>query len=94
MHIDPTFRSRRSNVLARRGMVATSQPLAAMAGLDSSDVAIGGYASSERQTHGPAVWAERTLERMPRGKRITACHKPYWAITTPTSARSVVLVLA
>ena len=33
MNIDPTFRSRRSNVLARRGMVATSQPLAAQAGL-------------------------------------------------------------
>ena len=33
MKIDPTFRSRRSNVLARRGMVATSQPLAAQAGL-------------------------------------------------------------
>ena len=30
----PLYRSRRSNVLARRGMVATSQPLAAQAGLD------------------------------------------------------------
>jgi gamma-glutamyltranspeptidase/glutathione hydrolase len=34
MHTDPIFRSRRSNVLATRGMVATSQPLAAQAGLD------------------------------------------------------------
>ena len=34
MNIDATFRSRRSNVLAQRGMVATSQPLAAQAGLD------------------------------------------------------------
>ena len=34
MNIDPVFRSRRSNVLATRGMVATSQPLAAQAGLD------------------------------------------------------------
>ena len=34
MQIDPFFRSRRSNVLATRGMVATSQPLAAQAGLD------------------------------------------------------------
>jgi gamma-glutamyltranspeptidase/glutathione hydrolase len=34
MQIDPNFRSRRSNVLARRGIVATSQPLAAQAGLD------------------------------------------------------------
>ncbi len=34
MKIDSTFRSRRSNVLATRGMVATSQPLAAQAGLD------------------------------------------------------------
>jgi len=34
MHIDAVFRSRRSNVLATHGMVATSQPLAAQAGLD------------------------------------------------------------
>ncbi|MCL4832109.1 MAG: gamma-glutamyltransferase family protein [Caldilineaceae bacterium] len=33
MNFDFTFRSRRSNVLARNGMVATSQPLAAQAGL-------------------------------------------------------------
>ncbi|MEZ4868851.1 MAG: gamma-glutamyltransferase family protein [Caldilineaceae bacterium] len=34
MKVDAVFRSRRSNVLATRGMVATSQPLAAQAGLD------------------------------------------------------------
>lgn len=34
MNIDTAFRSRRSNVMALRGMVATSQPLAAQAGLD------------------------------------------------------------
>lgn len=34
MRVDLVFRSRRSNVLARGGMVATSQPLAALAGLD------------------------------------------------------------
>ena len=34
MNIDAVHRSRRSNVLARHGMVATSQPLAAQAGLD------------------------------------------------------------
>jgi gamma-glutamyltranspeptidase/glutathione hydrolase len=33
MSFDAVFRSRRSNVLARHGMVATSQPLAAQAGL-------------------------------------------------------------
>lgn len=33
MKFDAVFRSRRSNVLATRGMVATSQPLAAQAGL-------------------------------------------------------------
>jgi gamma-glutamyltranspeptidase/glutathione hydrolase len=33
MNIDSTYRSRRSNILATRGMVATSQPLAAQAGL-------------------------------------------------------------
>lgn len=34
MNVDALFRSRRSNVLATRGMVATSQPLAAGVGLD------------------------------------------------------------
>jgi gamma-glutamyltranspeptidase/glutathione hydrolase len=34
MNFDAVFRSRRSNVLATRGMVAASQPLAAQAGLD------------------------------------------------------------
>lgn len=34
MKVDAVFRSRRSNVMARRGIVATSQPLAAQAGLD------------------------------------------------------------
>ncbi len=34
MIFDATFRSRRSNVMATRGMVATSQPLAAQAGLE------------------------------------------------------------
>ncbi len=34
MNYDFVFRSRRSNVLARHGMVATSQPLAAQAGLE------------------------------------------------------------
>jgi gamma-glutamyltranspeptidase/glutathione hydrolase len=34
MNFDAIFRSRRSNVLARHGMVATSQPLAAQAGLE------------------------------------------------------------
>jgi hypothetical protein len=33
MKVDAVFRSRRSNVMATRGMVATSQPLAAQAGL-------------------------------------------------------------
>ena len=32
MKVDAVFRSRRSNILATRGMVATSQPLAAQAG--------------------------------------------------------------
>ena len=34
LNVDSVFRSRRSNVLGRRGMVATSQPLAAQAGLE------------------------------------------------------------
>ncbi|MCB9137957.1 MAG: gamma-glutamyltransferase family protein [Caldilineaceae bacterium] len=35
MNFDTKFRSRRSNVLATRGMVATSQPLAAQAGMET-----------------------------------------------------------
>ena len=35
MDFDAVFRSRRSNVVATRGMVATSQPLAAQVGLDT-----------------------------------------------------------
>jgi gamma-glutamyltranspeptidase/glutathione hydrolase len=35
LNFDAVFRSRRSNVLATRGMVATSQPLAAQAGLET-----------------------------------------------------------
>lgn len=34
MNFDAVFRSRRSNIMATRGIVATSQPLAAQAGLD------------------------------------------------------------
>ena len=34
MKVDAVFRSRRSNVMATRGMVATSQPLAAQAGIE------------------------------------------------------------
>jgi gamma-glutamyltranspeptidase/glutathione hydrolase len=34
MRIDPAFRSRRSNLYAARGVIATSQPLAAQAGVD------------------------------------------------------------
>ena len=34
MHLDAIFRSRRSNAMATHGMVATSTPLAAQAGLD------------------------------------------------------------
>jgi dephospho-CoA kinase len=43
---------------------------AAKIGLDSSDQSIGGFAGSERQKHGAAIWAERTLENMPRGNVI------------------------
>jgi gamma-glutamyltranspeptidase/glutathione hydrolase len=34
MHYDFEFRSRRSNVMSTRGIVAASQPLATLAGLD------------------------------------------------------------
>jgi gamma-glutamyltranspeptidase/glutathione hydrolase len=43
LNVDPIFRSRRSNVFSRRGMVATSQPLAAQAGLET--LAQGGSAA-------------------------------------------------
>jgi dephospho-CoA kinase len=38
--------------------------------LGVSDESIGGFASSERQKHGAAIWAERTLESMPKGNAI------------------------
>ena len=34
MNVNSNYNSRRSNVMATRGVVATSQPLAAQAGLD------------------------------------------------------------
>jgi len=37
------------------------------AGIDSSDMSIGGFATSQRDEHGPDVWAVRTLQRMPDG---------------------------
>jgi len=52
------------------GMGDTVRRYAAINGLDSSDATIGGYAGSERQAHGPAIWAQRTLERMPTGNTV------------------------
>jgi dephospho-CoA kinase len=52
------------------GMGDVVRHFASLAGLDSSDVSIGGFANSQRQEHGPAVWAERTLEMMPDGNVI------------------------
>lgn len=43
---------------------------AALSKLDSGDASIGGFAGSQRLEHGPAIWAERTLERMPAGNVI------------------------
>ena len=43
---------------------------AAKLGLDSSDQSIGSFASFERQKHGAAIWAKRTLENMPDGNVI------------------------
>ena len=43
---------------------------AKLAGIGSGDMSIGGFASSERELHGPAVWAERTLAMMPPGNVI------------------------
>jgi dephospho-CoA kinase len=40
---------------------------ASASGIASTDVEIGGFANSEREKHGAAVWAERTLARMPAG---------------------------
>jgi dephospho-CoA kinase len=38
--------------------------------IDGSDEAIGGLANSEREKHGPAVWAMRTLRVLPPGNVI------------------------
>ena len=37
------------------------------AGLDSSDSSIGGFATGQREEHGPDIWAIRTLEKIPGG---------------------------
>ena len=52
------------------GMGDVVRGFASKAGLSPGDVSIGGFATSERQKHGPAIWAERTLERMPPGNVI------------------------
>ncbi len=38
--------------------------------IGESDEAIGGFANSEREKHGPAVWALRTLRDLPQGNVI------------------------
>jgi dephospho-CoA kinase len=38
--------------------------------IGESDEAIGGFANSEREKHGPAVWAARTLQNLPPGNVI------------------------
>ncbi len=40
---------------------------AAKLNIEHSDAAIGGFANSERERHGPAIWAERALETLPPG---------------------------
>ena len=52
------------------GMGDVVRTYAARSGLDASDQSIGGFASSERQKHGGAIWAERTLKNMPEGNVI------------------------
>lgn len=52
---------------ARIGMGDVVRHFAGRAGLGAGDVSIGGFADSERKRHGPAVWAERTLDMMPEG---------------------------
>ncbi|MBA3046659.1 MAG: flagellar hook-basal body complex protein FliE [Candidatus Thermoplasmatota archaeon] len=40
---------------------------AADMGLGASDSSIGGFATSQRKEHGAAIWAQRTLDAMPKG---------------------------
>lgn len=49
------------------GMGDTVRHFAALADTGSGDISIGGFADSQRKEHGPAIWAERTLQRMPPG---------------------------
>ncbi|MFO7619307.1 MAG: AAA family ATPase [Thermoplasmata archaeon] len=43
---------------------------ASLSGLGSDDASIGGFAGSQRREHGPAIWAQRTLDIMPDGNVI------------------------
>ena len=52
------------------GMGDVVRHFAALSGLGSDDATVGGFATSERKAHGPAIWAERTLEMLTEGNVI------------------------
>jgi dephospho-CoA kinase len=52
------------------GMGDVVREFASKQGLGSGDISIGNFASSQRREHGPAIWAERTVSRMPAGNVI------------------------
>ena len=52
------------------GMGDVVRHFASASGLGPGDISIGGFANSQRQEHGPVIWAARTLERMPPGNVI------------------------
>lgn len=48
----------------------TVRRFAKESGIDTSDLSIGGFAGAERQRHGAAIWATRTLENLPSGNAV------------------------
>jgi dephospho-CoA kinase len=67
---DTLLRAAKSLGFGHVGMGDVVRRFAAKHGIPSTDEAIGGLANSERQKHGDAIWAERTLEELPPGNAI------------------------
>lgn len=67
---DLFVRMARKNGYAQVRMGDVVRDFAKEEGLDSNDVAIGGFANDQRKLHGDDVWALRTLDKLPRGNSV------------------------